>query len=176
MAIDGVALRASVLEEFLALGGSDECHVFDSCVGTPAVRSPRTQTAQGQHDVERGSSKPDQQDRDSNRCDSGFGLARRCVLKAHCIVVTSQATRGQHETLGAWKCQPGSGHSSQFRALSAHCLAEGGNPVQKRSATRSGYAHCVIVSPGRSQRSLAETCSYFAVCCSVCLLYTSRCV
>jgi len=30
LAVDRVALSASVIEEFLALGGSDECHVFDS--------------------------------------------------------------------------------------------------------------------------------------------------
>jgi len=35
LSVDGVALCASVLEEFLALGGSDECHVFDSCLGGP---------------------------------------------------------------------------------------------------------------------------------------------
>jgi hypothetical protein len=33
LAVDGVALSAAVLEEFLALGGRDECHVFDSYVG-----------------------------------------------------------------------------------------------------------------------------------------------
>jgi hypothetical protein len=37
------ALGASVLEEFLALGGSDELHVFDSCLGGPQ-RSVREQT------------------------------------------------------------------------------------------------------------------------------------
>ena len=48
LAVDGVALRAAVLEEFLALSCTDECHVFDSCVsGTGAVRSPPTRTAPG---------------------------------------------------------------------------------------------------------------------------------
>jgi hypothetical protein len=55
-------LGAAVLEEFLALGGSDECHVFDSCVGrTGAVRSPRRRTAPGPRGLEHGSSKPEQQ-------------------------------------------------------------------------------------------------------------------
>ena len=41
LAVDGGALGASVLGEFLALGRSDECHGFDSLFGrTPAVRSP----------------------------------------------------------------------------------------------------------------------------------------
>jgi hypothetical protein len=41
LSVDGVALGASVRETFLALGGADECHVFDSSVGrTPAVRTP----------------------------------------------------------------------------------------------------------------------------------------
>jgi hypothetical protein len=52
LAVDGIALGPAVLEEFLALGGGDECHGFDSCVG---------RTAPGPRGVERGSSKPEQQ-------------------------------------------------------------------------------------------------------------------
>ena len=33
--IEGGALGAAVLEEFLALGVGDECHRFDSCLGGP---------------------------------------------------------------------------------------------------------------------------------------------
>jgi hypothetical protein len=60
LSADGVALRAAVLEEFLALGGSDECHVFDSCVWADPKRSVRlrTRTAPGPRGVECSSSKP----------------------------------------------------------------------------------------------------------------------
>ena len=44
----------AVLEEFLALGGADESHGFDSCVvGPDAVHSPRTRTAPGPPGIER---------------------------------------------------------------------------------------------------------------------------
>jgi hypothetical protein len=36
LAVDGGALGAAVLEEFLALGGRDETHGFNSCLGDPS--------------------------------------------------------------------------------------------------------------------------------------------
>src|ERR1700686_2387475 len=54
-------LGATVLEKFLALGGSDKLHGFDSCLGGPQ-RSVHgnSRTAQGPPGIERSSSIPDQ--------------------------------------------------------------------------------------------------------------------
>ena len=54
-------LGAAVIEEFLALGGGDKLHGFDSCLGGPQ-RSVHgnSRTAQGPPGIERSSSIPDQ--------------------------------------------------------------------------------------------------------------------
>jgi hypothetical protein len=59
--VEGGALGASVLEEFLALGRCDEAHGFDSCLGGPQ-RSVHgnSRTAQGPPGIERSSLTPDQ--------------------------------------------------------------------------------------------------------------------
>jgi hypothetical protein len=81
LAVEGVPLGASVLEEFLALGESDEFHGFDSCVGGPQ-RSvhPADGPRRGPPGVERSSSMPDQhgsrQHRPWQRLCAGAGGAR----------------------------------------------------------------------------------------------------
>jgi hypothetical protein len=87
LALDGVALSASVLEEFLALGGGDDCHVFDSCVGGPkrSVRfehGPRRGRAESNAAQQSRSSR----DRESSRRDSGSALARWVRAKVLCRV------------------------------------------------------------------------------------------
>jgi len=81
-------LGASVLEEFLALGGSNELHVFQLRFGrTPAVRSPNRRTAQGPPGVERSSSMPNQ--RVPRKAASVIAALRwrgRCVLQGEQIV------------------------------------------------------------------------------------------
>jgi hypothetical protein len=108
LTVDGVALRASVLEEFLALGGSDEGHVFDSCVGrTPAVRSPRTRTAPGPRGVEHKLIEAGAAEIEK-AADVTAALRWRggCVQKAHFIVVASQTTHGQLRKFSPVECLP----------------------------------------------------------------------
>jgi hypothetical protein len=98
LTVDGGALSSSVLEEFLVLGGSDDVHVFDSCVGrTGAVRSPRTRTEPGPRGVEHGSSEPSCRDRESSRRDSGFALARRVRVQG---ALSSRGVAGTSRSLG----------------------------------------------------------------------------
>ena len=60
LAVDRGALGASVLEEFLALGESDELHGFDSCLGGPQRSVHQTTDCWGPLRVERSSLTPDQ--------------------------------------------------------------------------------------------------------------------
>jgi hypothetical protein len=87
LAVDRGALSAPVLEEFLALGGSDNCHVFDSCVGR--TRSGPFTCEHGPRrirtEANAGHQGRSSRDRESSRRDSGSALARRVRVKVLCI-------------------------------------------------------------------------------------------
>ena len=99
LAVDGGALGAAILEEFLALGGDDQLHVFDSGLGGPQ-RSvhPADGPRRGPPGVERSSSVPDQKGIEAAPAVTAALRWRgrgRCVFKALRVVEPSQAARGQ---------------------------------------------------------------------------------
>src|ERR1039457_2639996 len=96
--VEGSALGATVLEEYLALGGGDQLHVFNSGLGGPQ-RSvhPADGPRRGPPGVERSSSMPG-----SGRSEKAAPVTAalrwrgRCVLRVSCGVVASRAIRGSH--------------------------------------------------------------------------------
>jgi hypothetical protein len=98
LTVDGVAVCSSVLEEFLALGGSDECHVFDSCACGPQrpVRQ-RTRTAPGPRDGERELIEAGVAGIEvATSVTAALGWRGGCVLKGLCSVANYDGLR-QHQ-------------------------------------------------------------------------------
>jgi hypothetical protein len=88
-------LGASVLDKFLALGGSDEIHDFDSCLGGPQRSVHRTDGPRRVRPESNAAHRCQvREDRGSTSRDSGFALTRAVRSRALRVAATSEVPRG----------------------------------------------------------------------------------